>query len=699
MKTKLLLSFLIFSTYVSFAQNNNQENLSNIFPNDGIAQLQTSGFSFNDAYSPSGSTWSITWNESHVYQCLMKYTDPNNSNLSYELRVGKGGQIYSFKTVSGETIPPQWRDPNGTYGSEYAPWVDEVWQLVAVDKSQNDTANDKSYYIHQAGVYLKDAANLSTPFYSPQVAAYYDATNQEYTTVNWGQHAHIGENLTAGFTSSLLYYTKFKNIGNGIVQVDYMMYNFGTDLIDHINMPWGGVRHSTYGNFFLSNSDNTFAEKTGSFGSSTNAFPTASTNGWVAFSNNASGSLPSLGLLADHSFGTTRLGDAGNIPSRNYTVYSGIRTNIDLSFGKQLRIRNYFVLDNSVPDIQSKIASLDLANKTYYGFESIAKSAVPSTKYYFESTSTSLSAVDTSEPNGLELQLQPYDNSYPLFIIEGQNNEFRITSDLYTYSTLPYDGKTVGIKLIGFSDTKKTVSLVNTTVCSGGNYTFPDGSTLTNITSNATHISDMGVNATNGYTELIQTNLTVDVNNTIQMVPRSKIGSNAATSDTVLELDNASSVTLQPQVTENSITSTGTTGTWSWTGPNGYTASGRVITISAFDATKAGDYVVTYSNSSDCQTSSMFNLTLKTNLNTDEFNKTQQYILSPNPTNNKTTIELKDVEIKSFAVFNTAGQEVTSKVTTEQTESNKIILYLKDLPTGNYYVKVNDMSGIKVVKK
>ena len=83
--------------------------------------------------------------------------------------MGKGGQIYSFINSTGE-----------------APWVDEVWQLVAVDKKQNDPDNHAQYFIHQAGVYLRDAQNLNIPFYSPQIAEFYDATKQEYTTVNWG---------------------------------------------------------------------------------------------------------------------------------------------------------------------------------------------------------------------------------------------------------------------------------------------------------------------------------------------------------------------------------------------------------------------------------------------------------------------------------------------------------------------------------
>lgn len=243
--------------------------------------------------------------ESRVFDALLKYKNINNANESYELRVGKGGQIYSFRTSTGETIPPQYRaDP------KKAPWVDEVWQLLTVDKKKNNPSKDAHYFIHQTGVYLRDPDNLNVPFYSPQVAQYYNKINQEYTTVNWGQHAHVGENLINGFKSSILYYTKFKNIGRGIIQVDYLIYNFGNDNINHLNMPWGGVRHSTFGNFFVSNKNNSYMHRTGDFAST--SFTTSNTNGWVGFSSNSTGNAPSLGLLSDKSTGLIRIGDASN---------------------------------------------------------------------------------------------------------------------------------------------------------------------------------------------------------------------------------------------------------------------------------------------------------------------------------------------------------------------------------------------------
>ena len=42
------------------------------------------------------------------------------------------------------------------------------------------------------------------------------------------------------------------------------------------------------------------------------------------------------------------------------------------------------------------------------------------------------------------------------------------------------------------------------------------------------------------------------------------------------------------------------TGSWSWTGPNGYKATGRTVSVRDFDATKAGIYTATYTNDAGC---------------------------------------------------------------------------------------------------
>ena len=92
-----------------------------------------------------------------VFHDEFEYNSTLDTNYNYKVRIGKGGQLYSFISSFGESVPPQWRPTHSvesTYGegTSFAPWVDEVWQMVGVDGSLNN-APDSSYFIHQAGVY------------------------------------------------------------------------------------------------------------------------------------------------------------------------------------------------------------------------------------------------------------------------------------------------------------------------------------------------------------------------------------------------------------------------------------------------------------------------------------------------------------------------------------------------------------------
>jgi len=53
-----------------------------------------------------------------------------------------------------------------------------------------------------------------------------------------------------------------------------------------------------------------------------------------------------------------------------------------------------------------------------------------------------------------------------------------------------------------------------------------------------------------------------------------------------------------------------TGGSWSWSGPNGFSATTREVTISNIQASQAGNYVATYTNSGGCQSTQSFTVTV-----------------------------------------------------------------------------------------
>ncbi|MBO9729776.1 MAG: T9SS type A sorting domain-containing protein [Chitinophaga sp.] len=64
------------------------------------------------------------------------------------------------------------------------------------------------------------------------------------------------------------------------------------------------------------------------------------------------------------------------------------------------------------------------------------------------------------------------------------------------------------------------------------------------------------------------------------------------------------SVQLGPQPT--------TGGSWSWTGPNNFSATTREVYLSNIQANQTGNYVATYTNSGGCQSTQTFNISLTT---------------------------------------------------------------------------------------
>ena len=127
------------------------------------ARKQTTSFTFT--HEPSPSTWATTAAkfEPELFVAEMKNENQLDQNKSWTIRLGQGGNIYSFRGAYGEAMPPQ---KHG--GGEY---VDEVTQTVSVDMALNQQSGGL-YYIHQGGVYRNDGKYTKNPFFSPNLATH-----------------------------------------------------------------------------------------------------------------------------------------------------------------------------------------------------------------------------------------------------------------------------------------------------------------------------------------------------------------------------------------------------------------------------------------------------------------------------------------------------------------------------------------------
>eukprot|EP00585_Thalassiosira_rotula_P007180 CAMPEP_0196161200 /NCGR_PEP_ID=MMETSP0910-20130528/47215_1 /TAXON_ID=49265 /ORGANISM="Thalassiosira rotula, Strain GSO102" /LENGTH=1412 /DNA_ID=CAMNT_0041426141 /DNA_START=120 /DNA_END=4358 /DNA_ORIENTATION=+ len=221
----------------------------------------TTTFTFIYPGLKSESEWNpdVEGFEENLFQAMMSHVDDTNGERSWEIRIGTGGNIYSATAHGMEIASPQ--------KLGYAPWIDEVDQIVSVNKQLNgnpgadpnsnfgnacDAASDPyecntPYYIHQAGAYTRESPYTDAePFYSPSLARH--CAHNYCMFASWGTQAHIPN----PFKSSLMYITKFTNCGDGIIEHTQMIHNFADPLTseslvvdqDYFNVGWSGVRSS-----------------------------------------------------------------------------------------------------------------------------------------------------------------------------------------------------------------------------------------------------------------------------------------------------------------------------------------------------------------------------------------------------------------------------------------------------------------------
>ena len=201
--------------------------------------------SFEHKKSPSVWNAKYTELEPKLFLAEINHDDPDPSRI-WKLRVGQGGNIYSFRGAFGEAIPPQ-NHLNG-------PFVDEVWQMVSVNQIQNRNPESPPYFVHQGGTYM-NKNEFEIPFFSPNIAKHCEqkAGISQCSFGSWGQHAHI----PTIYESSVLYFNRYQDCGNGVLEVTSVIQNIAKipETLGYFNVPWGGVRTSNLQNLFLSKPD------------------------------------------------------------------------------------------------------------------------------------------------------------------------------------------------------------------------------------------------------------------------------------------------------------------------------------------------------------------------------------------------------------------------------------------------------------
>ncbi|MBO9701394.1 MAG: family 43 glycosylhydrolase [Sporocytophaga sp.] len=133
-----------------------------------------------------------------------------------------------------------------------------------------------------------------------------------------------------------------------------------------------------------------------------------------------------------------------------------------------------------------------------------------------------------------------------------------------------------------------------------------------------------------------------------------------------------------------------TVGTWSWTGPNGFTATTREVTINSIQENQAGNYVAAYTDASGCQSKGTLEVTVNTITNTvSPFEARSLATILPNPAETSFNVTVQD-EANSIEVIDIRGLVLFAHGKVGKGES---IDFGSDLASGLYTLMIRYTNG------
>ncbi len=378
------------------------------------------------------SKWHPDLDENSVFHARLQHKSVDER--CWEIGIGKGGQMYSICSSFGEAMPPQ---------TPESQWMDETWQFTTIygHLLGRDLPQEKRRYgnafVHQSGIYTREKD--TKPFYSPILATHHDAERRAYSLVSWGQIPTASVNR-----SGILVYTQYRDLGAGVIEVTYVIYNFENQPISNLG-PWGGVRTSVFPEHVVSKPDGSYRFFTPwNYGSKGCRINFEDTGGWAAATQNAANPHSyAIGVVfgkeldrkGEHR-GKPRY-DCGNSRHgrRDYTVQATVINIKDRPFTAHL-LRMYFVI-GTLEDVAKKANQLvDFAD---YELLDYNEENTPLVTLYLKRYAGGSQVVSRQIPRSPEAQTAckvyayPVKGSLPLFVIkDNPTAQYFITTDPYT---------------------------------------------------------------------------------------------------------------------------------------------------------------------------------------------------------------------------------------------------------------------------
>src|SRR5688572_7896439 len=166
------------------------------------------------------------------------------------------------------------------------------------------------------------------------------------------------------------------------------------------------------------------------------------------------------------------------------------------------------------------------------------------------------------------------------------------------------------------------------------------------------------------------------------VIPYTKVNAEATKKLWITTVNAGGNVLLTPEPVAS--------GTWSWSGPEGFTAATREVTIADIQPAQAGIYKVTHTNASGCQSSFQtftLNVTTETVTGIDD-EEHQRFQMYPNPTTS-TIIISNGSNVRNVTIRNAQGQLISSV----HNEGDSAKVSLEHMPAGIYLIELVDQRG------
>lgn len=298
-------------------------------------------------------------------------------------------------------------------------------------------------------------------FYCPLLADDAPVDGRTYRMLNWG----IIPQLKTIHRSPILYYVQTRDLGNGIIEVTYVVHNFSTrdDIVfDHLNAPWGGTRMSSLPFHYLSSPDGELRDRAWMTSKNArgknvaDAMDVRSTGGWNLSSSGESPDSPSLALVFGrdkhleaenakraagkpycqfspsiyrHMIGQPLPEDWRTRPEnswRNYEV-AVVIPKFRLAPGTTIWYRIYLVVNRRERAIE---LAKSLVDKVDYGLLTFDPAITPKVPVFIRDGEV----VEQDDAPAFELYARPIPGTMPLLLVENATNGLQvITTDPYIF--------------------------------------------------------------------------------------------------------------------------------------------------------------------------------------------------------------------------------------------------------------------------